>query len=43
MHLLRSVPNAAVMFLSFEIMGEWFDGKAAERGAQYRPGEGAGG
>lgn len=34
MHLLRSVPNAAVMFLSFELMSKWLDQKAAERDAR---------
>jgi len=25
MHLLRSVPNAAVMFLSYELVSAWLD------------------
>ena len=28
MHLLRSVPNAAVMFLSFELMSQWLEKRA---------------
>lgn len=30
MHLLRSVPNAAVMFLSFELVSSWLDKQAQD-------------
>lgn len=31
MHLLRSVPNTAIMFLSFELVSNWLDRQAASR------------
>lgn len=30
MHLLRSVPNAAVMFLSYELVSTWLDKQAQD-------------
>jgi hypothetical protein len=34
MHLIRSVPNAAIMFVSYEVVSNWLEGKSQPKKQQ---------